>query len=88
MNFFKNDKVTIILLLTILVVVIALSSFLGKKSDEIEKSKVNNITIENYDYSEEAQNYFNEQGDKNYNALYNSAVTINSDKNELEIITD
>lgn len=88
MNFFKNDKVTIILLLAILVVVIALSSFLGKKSDEIEKSKVNNITIENYDYSEEAQNYFNEQGDKNYNALYNSAVTINSDKNELEIITD
>lgn len=88
MNFFKNDKVTIILLLTILVVVIALSSFLGKKSDEIEKSKVNNITIENYDYSEEAQNYFNEQGNKNYNALYNSAVTINSDKNELEIITD
>lgn len=88
MNFFKNDKVTIILLLTILVVVIALSSFLGKKSDEIEKSKVNNITIESYDYSEEAQNYFNEQGDKNYNALYNSAVTINSDKNELEIITD
>lgn len=88
MNFFKNDKVTIILLLAILVVVIALSSFLGKKSDEIEKSKVNNITIESYDYSEEAQNYFNEQGDKNYNALYNSAVTINSDKNELEIITD
>lgn len=88
MNFFKNDKVSIFFLLIILIAVITLSSFLSKKNNEMEKNMYNNITVENYDRSKIPENYFIEQGEKNYNELFSAANFTNNNEENLEIITD
>lgn len=88
MNLFKNDKITIFFLLIILVIIIALSSFLSKKSNETNQKDINKITIKDYEYSQEAENYFIEQGEKNYNELFSASNFTNNNEENLEIITD
>ena len=47
-----------------------------------------NITINNYERSQETENYFIEQGEKNYNELFSAANFTNNNEENLEIITD
>lgn len=83
-NLFKNDKITIIILIFTLIFVIAVSVILGNKTKNLNNGNVKSeISVNNF-----TMNELNEQKEYNYKVLDNSAIEINSFDDDYDMISD